>query len=264
MKIGICSLAFRDRDVFDVVPLVADMGYDEIEIWANHLEGKSPAQLEELRELSVRKGITVSGIAPYFWLTQDEALLAESLQIASRCIEQARALGAGMIRTFTDAGPTGIGSAEATAEHWQTAVEALRKITSQAPDLIFAVETHEKTLADTPATTERLLREVGAVNLRILYQPFEEGDLIGDCERFLPNIRQVHLNPHIGPADSSSLLTCGIDYAGLLTCLRKAGYSGSVAVEFCARGMDHTTSAREAITWCREVLGQSSSTVCQP
>jgi sugar phosphate isomerase/epimerase len=81
-----------------------------------------PAQLDAARAAAAEAGIGIVGVSPYFWLAQDEELLERSFAIAA-----ARRLGARFIRTFTDAGPTGIGSHAATPQHWETTVQALQK-----------------------------------------------------------------------------------------------------------------------------------------
>ena len=106
-----CSIAFRDRPLAEIIPLLAAAGYDGVEIWANHLDGKSDAELDDLRRLASDHGVRPTVLAPYFWLTRDlPELLEESFRIAERSVAQARRLGVSRIRTFVDAGCDGIGS----------------------------------------------------------------------------------------------------------------------------------------------------------
>lgn len=250
MKFGLCTIAFRDADVRGVIRHAAGIGFDEVEIIGKQIDGKSESELDSIRQTAEAAGIAISGVSPYFWLTQDEKLLKTSFEIAERFVAAARRLGARMIRTFTDSGPTGIGSDVATDQQWQTAVESLRMITEMAPELIFAVETHHNTLADTPGTCERLLREVDRPNLKFLYQPFSHGDAVSDFLRLEPEVRQVHLNPHVG-SPGGGLADCGIDYAGLLRCLEERGYAESCALELCVPGEADWKLIEDSLDWCR-------------
>jgi len=250
MKLGLCTLAFRNDDVREVIRNAANIGFDQVEIFWKQLENKSDAELDEIRSIAQNSGIEISGIAPYFWLTNPE-LWKESMEIAERSSQAALRIGASMIRTFTDAGPTGIGSDVATQAHWEIAVESLKTITANAPELIFAVETHEKTLADTPASCERLLQAVDAPNLKVIFQAFGKDSPVEDFLRLEKHVRQVHLNPHIGPHSHADLEQCGIDYAALLRTLAEHNYPYSYAVEFCVPAEASWERVEKAFHWCR-------------
>ena len=238
-----CSIAFRDRPLTEIIPLLAAAGYDGVEIWANHLDGIRDAELDDLRLLANDHGVQPTVIAPYFWLTRDlPELLEESYRIAERSVAQARRLGASRIRTFVDAGGDGIGSAVATADHWNRAVAALQRITALAPELLFVVETHSWTLADTPASTLRLLERVGAPNLVVNYQP-DGGDPMPGYRLLRPHIRHLHLqNP--AAADAPGYLEEGTSpLLPLLAALRQDGYTGTLSVEYCWKGVEPARAA---------------------
>ncbi|WP_309396435.1 sugar phosphate isomerase/epimerase family protein [Cerasicoccus maritimus] len=252
MKLGLCTIAYRNMDVREVIPHAARIGFEEIEIIGKQVEGKTDSELDSIRECAVDHGLEISGVAPYLWLTQDEKLWRESMKIAERFTQIARRLGARMIRTFTDSGPTGIGSDVATEAQWDIAVKSLQTITANAPEIIFSVETHEKTLADNPASALQLKERVGAGNLLFTYQAFKGGDIIADYEALKEHVRQVHLNPHIGSKPDGDLDDCGVDYASLLQHLAVTGYGHSVAAEFCKEGEATWGRIQGAYDWVRE------------
>lgn len=256
MKWCFCTIAFRNHDVRDVIRRAAEIGYDEVEIIGKHLDGKTDAELDEIRETARQAGIGISGVSPYLWLTQNEELLKESMAIAERFSAMARRLGARMIRTFTDAGPTGIGSDVATDAHWKIAVESLKKITAMAPEIMYAVETHHKTLADTPETCNRLLKEVNSPNLQLIYQPFTKGNITEDFLKIEGNVRHVHLNPHIGTNPDGGLANCGLDYAALLKFLGERNFPYSCAVEYCCAEGDWDVLTK-TLAWCKKQAGQT-------
>lgn len=252
MKLGFCTLAFRQDDIHSVVRNAAKIGFDEVDLFWQQLEGKSDTELDAVAATARDCGIGISGISPYFWLTQNEELRQQSMDTAEACSQAARRIGARMIRTFTDAGPTGIGSDVASDEHWDIAVDCLKTITANAPELTFAVETHKKTLADCPDSCEQLRQRVAADNLKFIFQPFAPGSTLADFERLRPHVRQVHLNPHIGPHPDADLDSCGVDYAELIQHLARTGYEHAYALEFCKVGEATWERVENAFRWCRE------------
>lgn len=258
MKWVFCTIGFRNDDVREVIRKAAEIGYDEVEIIGKHIDGKSEQELDEIREIARKAGIGIYGVSPYLWLTQNEELLKESMAIAERFIAMARRLGARMFRTFTDAGPTGIGSAVATPAHWRIAVESLQKITAMAPELLFALEMHEKTLADTPETANRVLREVNQPNLQLIFQPFENRSSVDDYLVVEKNVRHVHLNPCIGKGPNCGMAESSADYAALLRCLAQRNYKYTCAVEFCGPKGTTWDEVRETLAWCKQLTGQKA------
>jgi len=251
MKLCFCSIAFRNDPIETIVPRLAKLGYDAVEIWANHLQGYDTAQLAILRSQADEAGIGIEVVSPYLWLTQTEELLIESMDIARRTVEQARQLGCRKIRTFTDSGPTGIGSAVATPAQRATAVQALKEITAMAPDLRFVVETHPLTLADLPESTLKLLDEVGAPNLRVLYQP-SPGSLFEAYDLLKPHIEHMHLQ-NVTETGKMVWLEEGVmDLCGFLKQVRRDGYSDSISVEYCWGGVkwERAETAREFVAKC--------------
>lgn len=249
-----CSIAFRDQPVEALIPRLARLGYDGIEIWGGQIEHRTPDELAAIRRLCVGHGLRIAAISPYFWLTRDlPELLARSFATAERFVAIAHALagpdGPPLIRTFVDAGPDGIGSAVATPAQWARAVGALRRITALDRGVGFAVETHINTLADTPASAQRLLAAVDAPNLCINYQP-AEGDPVPGWRLLRPAVRHLHLQGPHGPAGGGYLEDGGHRLPELLAALRADGYAGTLSVEYCWQGAtwERAASARD---WLR-------------
>ncbi|MFA4945413.1 MAG: sugar phosphate isomerase/epimerase [Lentisphaeria bacterium] len=235
-----CSIAFRGEPLEAIIPKLAAIGYDGIEVWGNHLGGRSDADVLALRKLATENRLDIEVLSPYFWLTRDlPELEAQSLATAARFVHLATLLGAPKIRTFVDAGPDGIGSAAATPAHWNRAVGHLKTITAMAPGILFAMETHAHTLADTPASTLRLLDRVGAPNLKVLYQP-EASHTIENYRRLRPHVVHLHLQ-NTGANGGPGYLEEGlVDFPGLFRELAADGYAASLSVEYCWPGVTWT------------------------
>ncbi|MDF3128875.1 sugar phosphate isomerase/epimerase [Kiritimatiellaeota bacterium B1221] len=230
-----CSLAFREKPIEALLPWVAKTGFDAIEILGGQLEGLSDSALLALKDQAQDCGVEILSVAPYLWLTQNEELRKESMEIAHKTIHQARTLGAKKIRTFTDSGPTGIGSDVATPEHWEQAVTALKTITASAPELRFVVETHAKTLADTAQSAERLLQKVSAHNLKLLFQPGPHF-WIAEFDQLFSEIEHMHLHNINETGAGCALMEGVLDFKTFLQAVKTRGYAHSIALEYCWRG----------------------------
>jgi sugar phosphate isomerase/epimerase len=228
-----CSIVYRGQSLLDVIPRLAALGFAGIEAWGPHLDALDDHGLDALRALADQLGITIPIVSPYLFLTRDDpALLARSFATAERSIHQARRLGASRIRTCCDAGPAGVGSARADAGHWHRAVDALRRITAMAPDLLFTVETHNDTLADTAISTRHLLDLVAAPNLRVLFQP-GAGDVLGDYSALRPDIVHVHLHQIDSHGRHAYLDDLPDMLSPFLARLSADGYADTISIEYC-------------------------------
>ncbi|HEX21661.1 MAG TPA: sugar phosphate isomerase/epimerase, partial [Actinobacteria bacterium] len=49
MKISFCSIAFRKspKTILEIIPIIADLGYDAIEIWGNHFNDIPLADIKD-------------------------------------------------------------------------------------------------------------------------------------------------------------------------------------------------------------------------
>ncbi len=235
MKICCCTIAMRDEPLESQLPKLSAAGYDGVEVWFKHVDGRSDGELDALRDQARKLKLDIEVVAPYWWLTQTAELLEETYQIAGRAIRAARRLGAPKIRTFTDSGPTGIGSDRATPDHWRTAILALRRVCGSAPDLRFVVETHEQTLADTPESTERLMREAALPNLRVNFQPSRVFDL-ASYRRLRPWIEHMHVHNSTAEGKGTWLDAGVYDMGSLIAAIARDGYSHSLSVEYCFKG----------------------------
>lgn len=226
-----CSIAWRGQPIGSMLPRLASWGFAGVEAWGPHLDQLDDAGLDALRAEAARLGLVIPVVSPYLFLTRDlPDLLERSFATAERSVRQARRLGATRIRTFCDAGPEGVGSSRASDAEWRRAVDALRRITALAPDLLFTVETHPDTLADTAASTRRLLSEVGSANLQVLFQP-GDGDAVADYRALRADVRHVHLHQVRAQGGHGYL----DDEPDMLTpFLRQLdGYDGTISIEYC-------------------------------
>jgi sugar phosphate isomerase/epimerase len=237
IEIALCTIAFRNEPLVDIIPRIARIGFDSIEIIRDHIEGKSDEELLAIREAAAAAGLGILSVDPYLWLTQDDKLREESMEIARRYVHYAQVLGAKKFRTFTDSGPTGIGSDVATEEHWRQAVSCLKEITAMDRDLAFAVEMHPQTLADTPESALRLMTEVGSANMELLYQPTSKM-FISDYHKLKRHIRHMHLQNQSVDGGHALIDEGVMDFPAFFREIVEDGYDYSVALEYCWKGIE--------------------------
>jgi 3-dehydroshikimate dehydratase len=248
------TIGFRSEPVESVIPKLARLGYDGVEIWSGHLRGAQPEDLAAIRRMAEQHRVRIAVLAPVFRVTRDvPELIEESFSTAGRMVLLARALagadGLPMVRALVDAGKGSIGSAAAGPDHWGRAVQALRRITALDPELVYALETRRDTLADTPESALRLLRDVAAANLSISYEP-NDGDPLPAWRRLRESVRHVHLHCPPAVGRSGYLEDGGHRLAELIAALRADGYAGTLSVEY--RGQDVLWErAASARAWLR-------------
>lgn len=107
-------------------------------------------------------------------------------------------------------------------------------------NVVFAVEMHDNTLADTAATALRLVEAVDRPNFRLNFQAgnYAGEDQLTRLQTVLPYVVHVHCQNCV-PGGSEGYkrvqLADGIvDYVSLTECLKAADYRGHVAIEFAA------------------------------
>lgn len=237
--ITLCSLAARREPIETVLPRAAEAGFEAVEVFGAHVEGKSEAELAALRAQAEDLGLRLLSLAPYLSFVRSAEANAESYETAQRFIGYARALGCSHMRTFTDSGPEGIDGVDASEAQWAMGLDALRWLCAQAPDLIFAVETHRWTLADTVEDCERIVREVPASNLRLLFQPMGDDPSLATAIAQFDRLRSYVGHIHFSGADDANhacpVETGARDSAALLRHIVESGYRGPLALEYCWR-----------------------------
>jgi len=195
MKISFCSIAFRKNQssLREIIPRLAHLGYDGLEIWGNHLSG-GIAQAREIKKCSDKFGLRIPMISPYFNFTGSRENWAKSLSEADRLIELAMVLEAPLIRVFTGV----VGSKEADRNQWENCVQGIRELAIMASEkgIRLALETHPSTLVDTVDSTLALLEKVQAENLKVNLDIYHLWEVHQDPLRVLdllyPHVAHVH------------------------------------------------------------------------
>jgi sugar phosphate isomerase/epimerase len=275
VKICFGTINVRYRlPIEEILPRVAELGYEGVEIWGPHLDGKPDEELATLAREARDLNLAIACLTPYFCFTGTKEMWEASLGIARRFIHYAQVLGAPLVRGLTSVGielkdykerpiaklESWAPSEKATEEQWEETIRAYRTITAEiekaAGDVTFAMETHGNNLTDTLAGCRRLLAAVKSPHLKLLYQNFLGRDPIDGLDEVYDDVVHVHVQ-YVGGR--------GKKFLPVVTRLAEKGYEGWVNVEFTdalaeGQGLEVLwANARRDLALVREAAGPAGS-----
>lgn len=256
MHTSFCSIAFQrhkwgkavvvETPLREILPILAEAGYDGVEIWQPHIAGLDARELASLAAMLRTLNLAVPMLSPYFDFTTSNDSAQSSLALARQCLDQARALGATAIRVFTGK----VGSAEATPEQWDRAAGCLRELAdaSASAGVCWALELHSRNLTDTVAATARLLTLVDRPNVHVIAHSPAQLSALTD----LPGkVRHIHAN-NARDGQKATPSEGEADYRQVLAQLHEAGFTGYVSVEWM--GDQPAEVARKEGAFLRDLL----------
>ncbi|MFP4052896.1 MAG: sugar phosphate isomerase/epimerase family protein [Phycisphaerae bacterium] len=260
IRISYCTIAFQknkwgkdrlvEKPIEEIWPIVADAGYDGIEIWYPHVEMLDGGALGELAGQLEKAGLEVAMLSPYFDFTSSEESVTASIQRGGEAIAAARTLGARGIRCFTGK----VGSADADEAQWHRAICALQTLADQAPDLLWALETHPHNLMDTLQASLNLIRRVDRPNVVFIFQPSTFADEpIEALKQLAPWTRHVHAT-NLRDKQRTLLAEGEMDWPAIVQGLRDRGVEGYISVEWM--GDEPAEVARTEATYLRSLLAK--------
>jgi len=255
MKVGLCTIAFRERLLTDALDIAREVRADGVEIWGREPH-VSPLELDRPRAEAVARmvearGLELVALGSYHRLGVPEK--AEGNVPLTVTLRTAHALRAPLVRVWAG----DLGSDRATEEDWQRVIAAARLASLQAETLglTLLLEMHDDTLTDTGATARRMVEEVACDNVALVYQPslgYEAEDPLARLEQVAPFVQHVHAQnaeppEHPGEAPRRTLIGRGVvDYRALAGRLAAAGYGGYLQVEFVVGSLAEKVSAAAA------------------
>jgi sugar phosphate isomerase/epimerase len=272
VKIGFCTIAWRKRalDLDDMVHIVRLLGYDGIEIWAEHLKPYEGA-ISSLAMLLKHASLEVPIVSPYFDFTSTELRWRQSIEDAKKYIAIASEIGCGMIRCFTGS----VGSRLVSRDGWARCVEGIRVAADQASraGVEIAIETHVNTLADGVASTKKLVQDVGMKNVGLvldfynLYELEERFSPLRAIEALYENTFHIHAKngkKRLGPispfnyvmtecpVDGIRTLADGVvDYGEIFRELQSREYERYVSIECFESRRNPIRSALDDLSYAR-------------
>ncbi len=247
IRVGLCTIAFREMLLEDVLCVAQRCGVDGVELWGRepHIcEHFNRERVEAEARLIASRGLEVSMFGSYVRLGVPREHGRGRLSAAESAVRTAQCLGAPLVRVWAGDCP----SAQATAKLWKACLADLKRMAEIAArhGVALAIEMHDNTLADTGETTRRLIEDCGAENVFANYQPSfapEADDPLERLEAVVDKVANVHAqNMDERVVDGVARMVRvpiaegRVNYEAVVERLKSAGFNGYVEVEFVAPG----------------------------
>lgn len=175
-QFNLCTISFRHEltSFPELIRFASETGFSGIELWGVHANAyidRYGARLNDLLNDLGREKLRISMISHYISRIGEVGADGHILRQGSKLIRHARSFQTEKIRIFAG----NIGSAGASEEIWRQSVKQIRALSGLCQEfgIRLVIETHPGTLADTLASTQRLLHEVDheslGINLDLLH-----------------------------------------------------------------------------------------------
>jgi len=251
-RIGVSTYSFWQfknaslRNIENCINQAADMGFDGVEILHRQMEDESNGYLQKLKQAAFRRGLDLCGFSTHqTFVSPDKAVRKKNVEHTCHCIELAYRLGIPTIRVNTGRWDTskdfdelmankGIeprlpGVSDDTAYGWVT--DSLSECLAKAEEcgVIMGLENHW----GLGRTAEGVNRVVKTVNSPWLKVTLDTGNFLENMyeqmDAIAPQAVLVQAKTYDG---GGSWYTLDIDYARVVSILRKHNYQGYVSLEF--------------------------------
>lgn len=244
MRIGYCSWGMMKVDIEEVVPAVAKIGYDGLELavtpgWPTALETLDKSKRQRIAELLDEYQLVLTGVAGHTSMCEDDQeknamnmqRLRDTIDLAAELAQEGEpAIMASLIGGRED---------EWEGKKYLIA-ERVHMLGDYAAEqgVILAVEPHSGTAFDLPSRALWLMENLNhpAVKLNFDISHFDiRGIGIDECvPQMVPWSVSTHVKDQRGIYPEHEFLTPGsgpFDFVHYLTAMHNAGYTGFIGME---------------------------------
>ena len=151
-------------DLVDLLPALAEAGFDALEVWQYHLSRLADEQVAALGERARSLGVTFPVVGLYPALHLDGEERAREWAAMEMLVARSADLGARVVKMFAGR----LGSDEVDEEAFERSVGFAREMAEAVAEhgLVLTAETHPDTLCDSVPATRRFLAAVDADVIR--------------------------------------------------------------------------------------------------
>ena len=248
MKLGLCTIAFQEKPLEEVIDIAADHGFDGIEVW-----GKPPHMPEEydvdyvknIRDMAQQKGLGISAFGSYV-----DPLMHLHQKHFEDAFNIAYELGTSLIRIWSGGGPS---KTIAPADK-RLILFRLVSVAQWANfrSIKLGMEMHNNQLTDTVDSILEVIENTNMPSLKTYYQPLSRDDADEPhtaAQRLSPHIVNVHAQNFDENGKACAIADGVVDYSRIIETLNGAGYDGYIHVEFV-----HGDNKLEALQRDRDYL----------
>jgi D-psicose/D-tagatose/L-ribulose 3-epimerase len=240
MKYGINLMVWTVRVGRQQEPLCArirEWGFDGVELFLSEAE---PADIAGVKTMLDGLGLERTTCAVLSrdtnLLSPEGAVRARGIHCLERCVERTAELGARLMCGPFYAGLGVMTGRRRSEEEWKRAVEGLAIVARRAAELEVALcieplNRFETYFLNTLEDAARLVREIGAPNLRIHFDTFhaniEERQPASSLRSVAAELGHVHISEN----DRGIPGTGHVDWHGVLKALKEIHYRGWLTIE---------------------------------
>lgn len=248
MKLGTATSVLFLYAIRDVVPLVARIGYDGIDIWGGrphvYRQDLSTEELKDLRQLIQDHGMSVASFMPAFYRyphslsNPNPRVRRDSVDYMRQCVDNAALLGAPVVLVVPDLSLAG----QSRADSLHRMVESIDIVARHASayDLKLGLEvlyTDETDLINTADDALDIIHQLGHANLGVVLDTGtlnlskeSPEDIFTKLEGL---VLQVHVNDNQGVHHQQNLIPGEgtFDFPGLIKVLKRHHYTGFLSAE---------------------------------
>jgi sugar phosphate isomerase/epimerase len=231
MKLGLCTIAFREKPLDEVVSIAADYGFDGVEIWgqAPHMPPEyNAAGVKSVRDMVARKGLEIAAFGAYI-----DPLAPRYHQHFESAFKIAQGLGTNLVRIWSGGGPS------KTIHPDEKRLITFRLIPlvqwAQFRRLTLGMEMHDNNLTDSVESILELIGRARSPALKTYYQPSfrpDADDPIEAVQKLAPHIVNVHAQNADASGKPCPIADGVVDYGKAVEILASHGYKGYIEVEF--------------------------------
>jgi D-psicose/D-tagatose/L-ribulose 3-epimerase len=244
MKVGVNTMVWTTRVDQRRAPLFTKIkrwGFDGIELFLSPDEPASPRTVRRMLG-DADLEVTTCSVLPRTanLVSPNAAVRANGVKFLKQCLDRTAELGARVICGPLYAGLGVMTGARRTEEEWEHAVSGLQAAASHAKTLgitmcLEPLNRFETYFLNTQADAAKLVKDIGAANVRIHFDTFHANIEEKNPNASLLAIRKVLGHVHISENDRGIPGTGHTDWRGLLSVLKQIGYDGWLTIESFAK-----------------------------
>jgi sugar phosphate isomerase/epimerase len=243
------SVGLPDRSATEVITMAAEAGYAAIEFNAETLPWApphvTPATPREDRlalvETAKSRGIEIIGVGAHiFMLSGDKAHREAAITFVNGCTDLAVDLGTSIVHILS--GPQ---SADGSStENWRWFADAVARTTDYArrKGVALGIEAIAGHLFHEADDYGRLIRDLPGVDFKVNFDPshliVQGENPMRVIDAYADRINHMHMKDGSGRFPDFAFPPLGrgdIDFQGLVSALRRSGYTGAYSVEYEAQ-----------------------------
>jgi sugar phosphate isomerase/epimerase len=268
MLAGFHSVGLPADPILKVIDRVAAAGYGAVELnaetlpWAGpHVTpATTPEERAAIRDAAALNGLAISAVGAHIAMVEDDAeSRRKAIAFVNGCTDLAADVGAPVVHILSGPAPAGV--PHGTSWKWFADAVAATSSHASSRGVALAIEAIAGHLFHRIADYARMAADLPGTAIKVNFDPSHlivQGE---DPARLVaeqgPAIVHVHMKDGAGRYPDFTFPPLGqgnIDFPGLVTGLREAGYDGVLSVEYEAQVYGFKDTGDEILTRGRACL----------